>query len=117
MRFLANENFPASAVAILASSGHDIIWIRTAAPGMRDPDVLSWAVREARILLTFDKDFGELARRAPLPPECGIVLLRVPLPRSGHIGAFLAKLITARDDWAGRFSIIEPGRVRMRPLR
>lgn len=31
-----------------------------ASPGMADPDVLAWAAREERILLTFDKDFGEL---------------------------------------------------------
>jgi predicted nuclease of predicted toxin-antitoxin system len=32
------------------------------APGMNDPDVLAWAARESRVVLTFDKDFGELAR-------------------------------------------------------
>lgn len=62
MRFLADENFPAAAVAGLASAGHDVAWIRTAAPGAADGDVLARAVREERILLTFDKDFGELAR-------------------------------------------------------
>ena len=31
-------------------------------------------------------------------------------------GRRLAALITAREDWAGNFSVIEPGRVRMRPL-
>ena len=61
MRFLANENFPADAVTQLKAAGHDIVWVRTAAPGMKDEDVLAWAAREARIVLTFDKDFGELA--------------------------------------------------------
>jgi len=60
MRFLANENFPADAVTQLKAAGHDIVWVRTAAPGMKDEDVLAWAAREARIVLTFDKDFGEL---------------------------------------------------------
>jgi uncharacterized protein (DUF433 family) len=62
MRFLANENFPGAAVQLLQSAGHDILWVRTAAPGTSDPDVLAWAARESRILLTFDKDSGELAR-------------------------------------------------------
>jgi Domain of unknown function (DUF5615) len=78
--------------------------------------VLAWAVREGRILLTFDKDFGELARGSALPPTCGVVLLRVPMPKPGEVGQRLGDLITARDDWAGCFSVIEPGRVRMRPL-
>ena len=116
MRFLANENFPGAAVAALAAAGHDVVWVRTAAPGTTDPDVLAWATREERILLTFDKDFGELATRSALPPACGVVLLRTPMPMPRDVGRRLADLISARDDWAGHFSVIEPGRVRMRPL-
>jgi predicted nuclease of predicted toxin-antitoxin system len=116
MRFLANENFPGAAVTELQATGHDVLWVRTAAPGMADPDVLAWAAREERILLTFDKDFGELARAAALPPACGVVLLRVPMPKPTVVGQRIAGLITARTDWAGHFSVIEPGRVRMRPL-
>ena len=67
MRFLANENFPGAAVAMLQSTGHDVVWLRTAAPGASDPEVLAWAARDARTLLTFDKDFGELARASTLP--------------------------------------------------
>jgi predicted nuclease of predicted toxin-antitoxin system len=116
MRFLANENFPGAAVTALEAAGHDVVWVRTAAPGTSDPDVLAWAARERRILLTFDKDFGELARGSALPHTCGVVLLRMPMPRPGDVGQRLADLIIARDDWAGHFSVIEPGRVRMRPL-
>jgi len=116
MRFLANENFPGAAVRALEGAGHDIVWVRTAAPGMSDPDVLAWAAREERILLTFDKDFGELARTSALPAKCGVVLLRMPMPRPGEVVRRLADLVTSRDDWAGHFSVIEPGRVRMRPL-
>jgi hypothetical protein len=32
MRFLADENFPSNAVANLKAAGHDIVWVRTAAP-------------------------------------------------------------------------------------
>jgi predicted nuclease of predicted toxin-antitoxin system len=78
--------------------------------------VPAWAAREERILLTFDKDFGELAKGSALPRTRGVVLLRTPMPRSGDVGQRLTELITARDDWAGCFSVIEPGRVRMRPL-
>jgi len=76
MRLLANENFPGAAVQALEAARHDVIWVRTAAPGMADPDALAWAAREDRILLTFDKDFGELARASALPPTCGVILFR-----------------------------------------
>ena len=116
MRFLADENFPGAAVAELRAAGSDIVWIKTEAPGIRDQEVLAWAARDERILLTFDKDFGELARTAALPARCGVILLRLPMPRPDKVGQRLADLILARNDWAGCFSVVEPGRVRMRSL-
>jgi predicted nuclease of predicted toxin-antitoxin system len=104
-------------VRALGDAGHDVVWVRTAAPGMGDAEVLTWAVREQRILLTFDKDFAELARAAVLPPSVGVVLFRMTPPRATEIGQYLTAVVMGRDDWAGHFSVIEPGRVRMRPLR
>lgn len=75
MRFLANENFPGAAVGALRADGHDVIWVRTAAPGSKDVDILAWAVREERTLLTFDKDFGELAWRAVAGICCGNIAI------------------------------------------
>ena len=116
LRLLANENFPGTAVDALRVAGHDVVWIRTDAPGAKDPDILARALREGRILLTFDKDFGELAWHAHLPANCGIILFRVPMTGAPTIGARLAARIAERSDWAGHFSVIEPGRTRMRPL-
>jgi len=82
-----------------------------------DADVLSWAVREERVLLTFDKDFGELAWRAALPNTCGIVLCRLSMPSPNAAGTALAAKLGERGDWVGHFSVIEPTRVRMRELR
>jgi hypothetical protein len=116
MRFLADENFPAEAIRALQEAGHDVAWVMMISPGVGDSDVLAWTAREGRILLTFDKDFGELARNAGLPLACGVLLFRVPMPRPGDVGMRLADLVTARDDWAGHFSVVESGRIRMRPL-
>ena len=116
MRFLANENFPGDAIAELSGTGHDCAWVRDSAPGAKDPDILAWAVRDDRILLTFDKDFGELAFKHGLPATCGIVLFRLPMPSPSMAGRMLAQRIAERNDWAGHFSVIEPSRVRMRAL-
>ena len=67
------------AVIALREAGQDVAWVRTDAPGSPDPDVLARAVSEARVLLAFDKDFGELAYRFGLPAQCGVVLFRVPM--------------------------------------
>ncbi|HYM74318.1 MAG TPA: DUF5615 family PIN-like protein [Stellaceae bacterium] len=82
MRFLADENFPGAAVAALVSAGHDVVWVRTSEPGARDIDVLARAARDGQVLLTFYKDFGELAANAALSAECGIVLFRTRAPKS-----------------------------------
>jgi predicted nuclease of predicted toxin-antitoxin system len=72
MRFLADENIPGDAVTELEAAGHDIVWVRTMAPGSKDEDILALAVREERIILTFDKDFGEClaGRTAGIDGHC-----------------------------------------------
>jgi uncharacterized protein (DUF433 family) len=67
------------------------------------------------ILLTFDKDFGEVARVTDLPATYGVLLFRIAAPPAG-IGQRLAALVMSRDDWIGHFSVVEPGRIRMRSL-
>ncbi|HEY1753310.1 MAG TPA: DUF5615 family PIN-like protein [Caulobacteraceae bacterium] len=116
MRFLADENFPGAAVATLRGAQHDVAWVRELCPGADDADVLSMPREEQRVVLTFDKDFGELARASPLPRECGVVLFRTPMPPAGEAGLRVAQVILSRDDWAGHFSVVEPGRIRMRGL-
>jgi predicted nuclease of predicted toxin-antitoxin system len=78
--------------------------------------VLAKAQGEARILLTFDKDFGELARAASLGSDCGIVLVRITAQPGPAAAASLADVVLSRTDWVGHFSVIEPGRIRMRAL-
>ena len=60
MRLCANENVPGDCVAALRQRGHDVFWIRETARGSSDDAVLAKAQSEARLLITFDKDFGDL---------------------------------------------------------
>lgn len=73
MRILANESFPLVAVELLQQQGHDVIWIRTDALGSKSRVILARAQVENRIIVTFDKDFGELAFRFGLPALSGII--------------------------------------------
>jgi predicted nuclease of predicted toxin-antitoxin system len=113
---LANENFPGEAVKALRARGHDVAWVRTDAPGSTDQDVLARAVSEGRILVTFDKDFGELAFRAGLPASSGVVLFRISPASPSYVAQTAVAVLESRTDWAGRFSVIEEDRVRMTPL-
>ena len=116
MRFLANENFPGDAVAALREVGYDVTWIRTVAPGAPDTEVLAIAQSEERVLITFDKGFGELAFRSRLPASSGIILFRITAPSSGHVAATAVAALKVREDWTGHFSVIEDRRVRIKPL-
>jgi predicted nuclease of predicted toxin-antitoxin system len=116
VRFLADENFPFDAVEALRQADHDVAWIRTDAPGIGDPEVLRRAQTEARILLTFDKDFGELVIRSQLPASVGIILFRMPMTSGATIAQQVLAVISSRDDWAGHFSVVEADRLRMRRL-
>lgn len=116
MRFLADENFPGAAVRAIRQMKHEVAWVLEDSPSALDPVVLQRAIAEDRILLTFDKDFGELARSFGLPPSSGIILFRLPMPSALMHGQSIAEIVCGRDDWAGFFSVVEPARIRMRPL-
>ena len=114
MRFLANENIPNDAVLALKEKGHDVAWVRIEAPGSCDADVLNRAIAEERVLVTFDKDFGELAFRSHLPAKCGIILLRIPEQSPAYIAKIITTAIESRTDWEGHFSVIEEQKIRMK---
>jgi predicted nuclease of predicted toxin-antitoxin system len=116
MRILANENFPEEAVEALRARGHDVVWIRTDAPGSDDREILSRAADDGRVLITFDKDFGELAFRARLSTPSGIILFRIVPISSSYIAEIAVAVLETRDDWSGYFSVVEENRVRMTPL-
>lgn len=101
---------------MLAQRGHDVLWMRDASPGAADDGVLALAGSGQRILLTFDKDFGELAFRRGLPAISGVVLVRIESPSPSQLAERVAAALESRKDWTGRFSVIEPDRVRMRQL-
>ncbi len=103
MRILANENFPGDAVMTLRQRGHDVVWVRTDAPGSRDIEILARAQREDRIVVTFDKDFG-------------IVLFRISAPSSAYVVRAAVAALESRTDWAGHFAVVEDHRIRMTPL-
>jgi len=116
MQLLANENVPRLTVAALRAAGHDLVWSRTDIPGSRDEEVLSRAQAEERILLTNDKDFGDLAYHAGLPATCGIILIRLAKLAPDAVVARTVQAIDSRTDWAGHLSVIDERRIRMRRL-
>lgn len=116
MRFLADENIPPGAVRRLRELGHDVLSAKESLRGSGDGAILARAVSERRVLVTFDKDFGELAFRARLPAGCGVVLFRfTPRGRDQDV-AKVVETLHGRDDWGGGFWTVTDRRLRRRPL-
>ena len=74
MKFLADECCDAALVNALRVDGHDVLYVAESLRGATDEGILDRAFSESRILLTEDKDFGELVYRLRLP-TCGCVLM------------------------------------------
>jgi predicted nuclease of predicted toxin-antitoxin system len=116
MRYLADENFPRAAVEALRARGDDVAWVRTDAPGAKDDEVLARGRAEQRVLLTFDKDFGELVLKRGLAASNGVVLFRLPMAKPTELTQRVVSALASRNDWPGHFSVVEEDRIRMRPL-
>jgi predicted nuclease of predicted toxin-antitoxin system len=116
MKLLANENLPLIVVVALRDAGHDVLWARTDMAGKADDVLLIRAQDEERIVVTFDKDFGELAFRWGLPAECGVILFRLRTQSPEHVRERVVAAMAERADWTGQFFLIEESRTRVRPL-
>ncbi|HEY1980582.1 MAG TPA: DUF5615 family PIN-like protein [Xanthobacteraceae bacterium] len=116
MRWIADECVDAELVWRLRDSGHDVISVAEISPAASDADVLRQAQIERRVLLTEDKDFGDLVfRRGQSVP--GVVLLRIdPARRELKIIRLNAAISRFGENLVGRYTIVEEARFRARHL-
>ncbi len=83
MNFLLDVNASGAVARLLINLGHDVAEVGQKDPRMSDNEILSWAVRERRIIVTTDNDFEEMIWRQE-KPHCGVLRLE-NLPRSERI--------------------------------
>ena len=100
----------------LKNEGHDVLYVLESHPGGPDEIVLQQAYREGRVLLTEDKDFGELVYHLK-KPAAGIVLIRIPVEQRHTKWIRIKKLIECHGDrLPGHLVIVGAERFRFRPL-
>jgi predicted nuclease of predicted toxin-antitoxin system len=76
MLFLADENIPGPSIDHLRGGGFDVAAMSELDQGASDLDVIARAIHEQRIILTFDKDFGELLFRDAASNPPGVIFFR-----------------------------------------
>jgi predicted nuclease of predicted toxin-antitoxin system len=115
-KFLANENVPGAAVDAARGAGIDLTWVKDVSPGVSDDEVLALARAEGRVLVTFDKDFGEMAFEQGKTTTPGVILLRPRLRSPEHLARFTLAVLGQSIDWEGNFSVAQEGRIRVVPM-
>jgi predicted nuclease of predicted toxin-antitoxin system len=110
MRVLADESCDGAVVRAMREAGHDVTSVRDTMRGASDRSVLDAALSERRLLLTEDKDFGELvfARGAP---ALGVLLLRYAIAARSLVARRVIDFVALRGkELDGSFVVIAPSR-------
>jgi len=113
MNFVADESCARPVIQALREAGHDVIAIAEIAPGATGDQVLERALREKRVLITEDRDFGELVYACGRS-SAGVILVRFPSQarraKSATVIEAVSKLGSRLND---AFTVVEPGRLRI----
>ena len=118
MRLLADENIPGETIRALRAAGHDVFEAAESAPGTVDLELLARARAEARVVLTFDRDFGRLAIQDPAQAPAGVVLLRFTPPDAGVVTQVVLDLLSRTDlVIENHLSVVDARHIRQRLLR
>jgi predicted nuclease of predicted toxin-antitoxin system len=116
VRLVADESCDFSVVVGVRAAGHDVVAITELMSGVEDEKVIELAASERRLLLTEDKDFGQLVFAAA-KENSGVILIRYPAPARSKLTQAVVTLLSDRGDALySRFVVLEPGRVRVTSL-
>jgi len=101
----------------LREAGYEVVAIAELSFGAKDISVLDRAAREDQILITFDRDYGELIYRRHLPSPRGVIHLRFVPETPEEAATVIAALVEVPGiRLEGRYTVIDRQRIRQRPL-
>ena len=113
MRFLADESCDFSVVRALRAVGHDVLAVAELASGTDDATVMDMALRDNRVLLTEDKDFGQLVY-AQAQPSSGVIFIRYPAEARKTLTKAVVTFVSQHEvELTGSFVVMSPGRIRI----
>ena len=115
MKFVADENVDLPLIARLRKDGHDVYAVFEMSAGISDEEVLKQANQQGVVLLTGDKDFGELVYR-DRRYTCGIVLIRLSGLTTTEKVEIVANVINDHaSELENAFTVISQRNLRIRP--
>jgi predicted nuclease of predicted toxin-antitoxin system len=112
LKIVADESVDYRIVAELRKIGLEVLAICEDQPSIKDEDVLAIAVNNDAILITEDKDFGELVFRLQLPHN-GILLIRIADPNSKIVKVAEA-IANYYKELYGKFAVIDEKKLRIK---
>jgi predicted nuclease of predicted toxin-antitoxin system len=116
MNLLADEGVERHIVERLRRDGHTVLYIAEMEPGIPDDVVLERANQVTALLVAADKDFGELVFRERRLSSGGVVLIRLAGLTAERKAEIVSKVFEERGpEFAHAFTVISPGRIRIRP--
>ena len=116
MKILADENISRLLVNRLRQEGHEVLYIVEMARGSKDSTVLELASLSGALLVTDDKDFGELVFHKHLQ-AAGVLLVRLATIEPTQAIEVVVQVIDEYGDkLLQAFTVIMPRGIRIRPI-
>lgn len=115
MRFLADENVSRSVIRWLRERGHDVLDVEEAGlVGEDDANILERALAEDRVVITHDKDFGQVLVH-PQRHYGGVILIRLRNPTPSITCQALQRALAniAETKWSGQVVVVEEALIRI----
>ena len=113
MRFLADESCDFAVVRALRSAGQDVVAVADISPRAEDAQILHLASQQQRVVITEDKDFGQLVFAFGKNTQ-GVIFLRYPSSVRLKIAQEVVHLVKGYGEkLTGRFTVVQPGRIRI----
>lgn len=114
MNLVADENIDRAIVERLRRDGHQVAYIAELSPSVSDEDVLQQAAASVAVLVTEDKDFGELVYRRR-QAHAGVLLVRLEGLDNAAKAEVVSRAVRENEpELSGAFAVVLPNSVRLR---
>lgn len=114
LKFLVDVGVGRAVEDLLRSHGYDMKAVRDIDPGAKDSDILDIAVSEGRMVITMDKDFGELVHKLSMQ-HSGVLILRMEDAKGAEKAEVFRKILAKFEaEIIGKFCVYQDDRLRVR---